>query len=367
MTGTADILVIGGGIAGIGAAAFAAAEARVTVLEAEDAIGYHATGRSAAIFIRNYGNATLRALNAASEGLLREPEGIAGASLLSLRGEMLVATEDEVGELEAYMAEAEGMERLSPEEAVALVPILRRAPIAAAAIERSAADIDVDRLLQGLARLLRARGGRIETKAPVRAISRQGGVWRVETAGGAVEAPVLVNAAGAWADEVAGMAGARPVGLRPLRRSAAILPAPEGHDISRWPLFASASETVYAKPEAGKLMVSPADEDPVEPHDAWADDMVLAEGLDRFERMVTVPVTRVERSWAGLRSFAQDRTPVAGFAPEAEGFFWLAGQGGYGVQTAPALSALAADLLAGRTPALPAEVVAALSPIRFAA
>ncbi|MGM0586024.1 MAG: NAD(P)/FAD-dependent oxidoreductase [Pseudomonadota bacterium] len=361
-----DVLILGGGIAGIGAGAMMAPDASVTVLEAEGAIGFHATGRSAAIFIRNYGNATLRALNAASAPVFENPEGISEGPLLSPRGQMMIATEEELPALEAYLAGAEGMERLTPAEAGELVPILRTEALAAAAVEREARDIDVDRLLQGFARKLRGHGGRIETGAPATGIRREGGVWRVETPKGDFEAPVLVNAAGAWADVVAGMAGVRRLGMAPLRRSAAILPAPQGHDVSGWPLFVSASESFYAKPEAGKLMVSPADEDPAEPHDAWPDDMVLAEGLHRFEQAVTVPVTRVERSWAGLRTFAPDRTPVVGFAPEAEGFFWLAGQGGYGVQTSPALSRLAADLCLGRAPELPAEVVRALDPGRFA-
>lgn len=365
MIETADIIVIGGGIAGIGAAARLAPDAATLVLETEGAIGYHATGRSAAIFIRNYGNATLRTLNAASHPAFEEPNGISDISLLSPRGEMLIATEQELPALAAYLDRADGMERLTPDEACELVPILRKESIAAAAIERDAQDIDVDRLLQGYARLLRQHGGRIFTDAKARRITRRGSVWHVETAAGAFEAPVLVNAAGAWADEVGTMAGLAPVGLTPMRRSAAILPGPEDHDVSHWPLFAGASESWYAKPEAGKLMVSPADEDAMEAHDAWADDMVLAEGLDRFERAVTMVVARVERTWAGLRTFAPDRTPVVGFAPDAEGFFWLAGQGGYGVQTAPALSELAADLCTGRQPGLPAETVAALSPGRF--
>lgn len=361
---TADVLVIGGGIAGVGAGAFMAADARVLVLEREAAIGYHATSRSAAIYIRNYGNATLRALNASAEPFLTEPEGVSDRSLLSLRGELMIAREEELGALDAYLDGSSGVARITPEEAVALFPILRREGLAAAAHEPAASDIDVDRLLQGFARLLRARGGRIVAGAGVGALKRAGGAWRVETTQGVFDAPVVVNAAGAWADAVAGLAGLRPCGLTPYRRSAAILPAPEGFDVSRWPLLVAASETFYAKPEAGRLMVSPADEDPVEPHDAWADDMVLAEGLHRYEQAVTTPVTRVERSWAGLRTFAPDRTPVVGFSAEAEGFFWLAGQGGYGVQTSPALSRLAADLVAGRAPALPEAVVMALHPER---
>jgi len=363
VTVTADVLVIGGGIAGISAAARIAPDARVTVLEREAAIGMHATGRSAAIFIANYGNATLRALNAVSAPELEAPDFL-DDSVLSPRGEMVVATEAEMPDLERHLADSTGVERLTPDQAVALVPVLRRELIHGAAIERGARDIDVDRLLQGFARLLRSHGGRVVSEAAVGGIARTGGVWRVATTAGAFEAPVLVDAAGAWADVVAGMAGAAPIGLVPMRRSAAILPVAPDREVDRWPLFAPVTETWYAKPEAGKLMVSPADEDPVEPHDAWPDDMVLAEGLDRFERMTTVQVTRVERSWAGLRSFVADRTPVVGFAPGADGFFWLAGQGGYGVQTSPALSRLAADLVLGRTPALPADVLAALSPMR---
>lgn len=365
MIETSDFLIIGGGIAGTGAAARLAPDAKVTVLEMEDALGRHATGRSAAIFIRNYGNATLRALNAASEPVLKNPEGISEESLLSPRGEMLIATEDELEAFRTYLEGADGMEMLTADEAVALFPLLRKETIAAAAIERDAQDIDVDRLLQGFARLARKAGARFVTEAPAQRILRCGGKWRVETPKGAFEAPVLINAAGAWADQVAGLAGVRKVGLVPMRRSAAIVPPPDGIDVTKWPLVASASEQWYAKPDAGKFMVSPADEDPVEPHDAWADDMVLAEGLHRFEQAVTMPVTRVERNWAGLRSFVADRTPVVGFASDAEGFFWLAGQGGYGVQTAPALSRLVADLCLKRPSELPEKVVAALDPARL--
>ncbi|MCL4158407.1 UNVERIFIED_CONTAM: hypothetical protein GTU68_060300 [Idotea baltica] len=332
----------------------------------EDALGRHSTGRSAAIYIRNYGNRTLRALNRASEPVLEAPHGISDSSLLTPRGEMLIAAEDELEAFDTYLKGAEGMEILSAEDAVALFPLLRRERIAAAAIERDARDIDVDRFLQGCARLARRNGATFVTEAPAERISRVADNWRVETPKGTFEAPVLINAAGAWADQIAGLAAVGKVGLVPMRRSAAIVPPPEGVDVTGWPLVASASESWYVKPDAGKLMVSPADEDPVEPHDVWADDMVLAEGLHRFEQAVTMPVTRVERNWAGLRSFVADRTPVVGFAPDAEGFFWLAGQGGYGVQTAPALSRLTADLCFSRPSELAADVVLALNPARLA-
>ncbi len=361
----ADVIVIGGGIAGASAAAMLAEHMSVLLLEAEPRTGYHSTGRSAAIFIRNYGNATLRALNAVSALFMEAPEGVADSSLLSPRGELLLAEEDEVDDLEAYVAGATGMEMLSPAQAVELVPILRPERIARAAIEWDAQDIDVDRMLSGYQRLFTTRGGRIVTGAPVTAMRRSGGIWQVTADGTDYAGPIVVNAAGDWAGAVAEMAGASPIGVQPMRRTAAILPAPEGHDVRRWPLFGSVTERWYAKPEAGKLMVSPADEDPVEPQDAWADDMVLAEGLHRFEQAVTVPVTRVEHSWAGLRNFAPDRTPLTGFDARAEGFFWLAGQGGYGVQTAPALSRLTAALIAGLRPEVTREVVAALDPNRF--
>jgi D-arginine dehydrogenase len=365
MTETCDFLVIGGGIAGISAAAFLSETARVTVLETERTTGYHATGRTAAIYIRNYGNATLRALNAAAHDFLEHPEGVSEASLLSPRGELMIAAEDELATLEAYVAGASGMERLTPAEAVDLFPILRPELIAAAAIERDAMDIDVDRFLQGLVRLLRQRGGRIVTQAPVGTLTRRDGLWIAETPAGTFAAPVVINAAGAWADPVAELAGARPLSITPMRRSAAILPAPDGYAIDSWPLVASASERWYAKPEAGKMMVSPADETPVEPHDAWADEMDLAEGLYRFEQAVTTPVTRVETSWAGLRSFSPDRTPVCGFDGERDGFFWLAGQGGYGIQTAPAMARLTRQLCLGEKTDLSAATIAALDPRRF--
>jgi D-arginine dehydrogenase len=190
----------------------------------------------------------------------------------------------------------------------------------------------------------------------------------IETPGARIEARAVINAAGAWADEIAAIFGVRPVGLTPMRRSIAVLPAPAGFAIGKWPLVSETADRWYFKPDAGRLLVSPAEEEPVPPQDAAVDDMVLAEGLDRYERAVTTPVTRVERSWAGLRTFAPDRSPVVGFDPEVEGFFWLAGQGGYGIQTSPALSALAADLFARRPPASCLEsILEALSPARFRA
>lgn len=361
----ADILVIGGGIAGISAGARAAQSgAKVIVLERETRIGTHATGRSAAIFIANYGNATLRALNAASGPILAQPDDISDIPVLTPRGVLTIAGPDELDALHMHALGSVGLDHLSPAQALGMVPILRADRLAAASYEADAQDIDVDLVLNGFARLLRRHGGQIVCDAQVQAIA-QNGDWSVFTAGETYVAPIVVNAAGAWGDVIAGMAGVRPVGLMPMRRSAAILPPPAGLDVSLWPLIATATERWYAKPMGGRLMVSPADEDLSAPHDAWPDDMVLAEGLDRFAQDVTMPVHRVERSWAGLRSFVADRTLVAGFAPDAPGFFWLVGQGGYGVQTSPVMAQLTADLCLGRAAAVPAHIVDALAPDRL--
>ncbi|MCR9110653.1 FAD-binding oxidoreductase [Marivita sp. XM-24bin2] len=364
MSDTADIIVIGGGIAGISAAAELARDVRVVVVEGEAHLGYHATGRSAAIYVRNYGNATLRALNALSHAPLAGE--LLGQNVLYPRGELLIAKRDEASAFEAHLADTDGIERLTPAEVTALVPILRKERILGGAIERDAQDIDVDRLLQGCVRLLRDRGGTIRQGAPVTKIQRDASGWTVETATSRLSAPIVVNAAGAWADHIAAMAGVRPIGLQPMRRSAVIMALPDdiaGH--KTWPLFGSIHETWYAKPMAPGLMISPADEDPVDPQDAWPDDMVLAEGLYRFEEMVDIPITRPLRSWAGLRSFVPDRSPVVGFAPDAEGFFWLAAQGGYGVQTSPALAHICRTLCLAQSSDIDPALLASLSPARL--
>jgi D-arginine dehydrogenase len=363
----ADIVVIGAGIAGAGAAADLARDFRVLVVEKEERPGHHSTGRSAAIFIQNYGNAVIRALNRASAPLFRNPDpDLFPYPLLSPRGWLSVADAGGLDHHAALMAESEDLREISAEEAVAIVPILRKEAIAVAAYEPDARDIDVAALHQGWLKAAKAAGARLVTDKNVVSGEHVDGQWILETRDCRIKAPVVINAAGAWADHVAKSLGVSPIGLQPLRRSMAVLPGPEGLDFRQWPLFADAQETWYAKPDGGRLFVSPADEDPVEPHDAFADDMVLAEGLYRFEQAVTMPVTHVERSWAGLRTFAPDRTPVAGFDAAAPGFFWLAGQGGYGIQTSPALSRLAGQLI--RRASLPADmqaIVPALSPDRF--
>lgn len=354
-----DIAIIGGGIAGISAAAAMSSAARVIVLEGEAALAHHASGRSAALYEPRYGNPAVVELSLASGPAFHALPGV-----LAPRGLLLVAGDEDRA---AFDRDARAMQltRLTVDEARALVPILNPDAVALAAHADHAWDIDTDLLLQGMARQARAQGATILTRARVTAIAPQGDGWRLDWNGGTTTARIVVNAAGAWADRVAAMAGVAPIGLQPMRRSMARIPAPPGQDPARWPMVFGAGETWYMKPDAGALIVSPAEEHPMPPHDAFADDMVLAEGLARYEAMVTAPVTRLLANWAGLRSFSPDRAPVIGFDAGAPGFFWLAGQGGYGFQTAPAAAALAADLVAGRAPDPSPAQVAALSPGRF--
>lgn len=354
-----DFLIIGGGIAGVSCAGRLASAGSVLLLEAEDALAHHASGRSAALYEPYYGLAPVVALSMASGDYFRSQAG-----LLAPRGLMLVAKAHEVA---AFDADAAGMDMtpISLDDACAAVPILNTESVAHVALAEHAHDIDTDLLLQGFARVAKGHGAQILTKARVTAIARDGAGWRVTCAQGEFSARVLINASGPWADMVAAMAGVAPLGFTPLRRSMARIPAPGGHDVARWPMIFGAGETWYAKPDAGALIVSPAEEHPSVPHDAFADDMVLAEGLARYEEMVTEPVTRMLANWAGLRTFAPDRVPVIGYDATEPAFFWLAGQGGYGFQSAPAASQLAADLLTGSASVIDPAVIAALSPGRF--
>jgi len=351
-----ELIIIGGGIAGVSAAAALAPHFTVTLLEAEAALGYHASGRSAAMFEENYGNAAVRSLNRASEPMHK------AAGVLSPRGILMVALPPDVPAFERDLTSM-GMQEIPVTDARSRVPILVPG-IARAALHDGASDIDADRLLQGFARAAREHGARIATGARVEAI-RRAGRWQVSFAGETMIADKIINAGGSWADEIATMAEVQPVGLTPYRRSAARIPAPGGHDVSGWPMLFGPGETWYAKPDAGKWLVSPAEEDPAEPHDAWADDLTIAEGIARYQAHVTEEVMRVETTWAGLRTFAPDRALVIGEDPNAPGFFWCAGQGGYGFQTAPAAAQLLAALVTESEPALSAEIVTALSPARF--
>lgn len=353
-----DFLVVGGGIAGTSAGAALSGLGRVALVEAEAALGFHASGRSAALYDPAYGSApTLALTRATGEGLRR-------GGYLTERGILLVGTRADAAAFDREMAQM-GLEPVTQAGMLARVSVLNPAVVTRGGWQPQAFDIDTDRLIQDGARAIRSAGGTVRTAAPVISIRRTGAGWEVETPVEVIEARVLVNAAGAWADPVAVLAGLPPLGLIPYRRSMARIPAPGGHDCRAWPMLLGPGESWYAKPDAGALVVSPAEALATTAHDAFADDLVLAEGLARYEACVTEPVTRLFASWAGLRTFAPDRNLVLGPDPRDPAFVWVAGQGGYGFQTALAAAALVADLIEGRAPALDAATVAALRPDRL--
>ena len=372
MSECSDVIVLGAGMAGASLAAELSPERSVLLLEVEDRPGRHATGRSAAMFFESYGNATVRGLTRASRPFLEEPpEGFADGVLMSPRGALFVSDAGRLDRLED-VADLPGasamMRRVDATTALACCPILRPEWLAGGVLDESGQDLDVEAIHRGYLRMARRSGARVVLGAVDTVIERRDGLWHVASRAGTFAAPVIVNATGAWADVVARQAGVRPIGLQPMRRSAVTLPAPPGHDIRDWPMVIDVDEQFYFKPDAGQLLLSPANEDLTEPCDAAPDELDIAIAVDRFETATTIEVKRLNHRWAGLRSFVSDRSPVAGFDDQTEDFFWLAGQGGYGIQMAPALARAAAALLTGRP--LPDDVVAhgvveeALSPSR---
>ena len=369
----ADFIVIGAGIAGASIAYELSRAASVRVIEAEMQPGQHATGRSAALFSEIYGNEAVRALSRASRGFLAAPpDGFSDGAMLLPRGAMFVATREQAETFAELCAEpgiGSHTQRIDTDEALARVPILRRDHAVQVLLEEDAQDIDVHALHRGFLRGLKRNGGTLALGDRVESIARNGAGWEVVAGAQVCHASVVVNAAGAWADDVAALAGLPCIGLEPRRRTAMILELPSGMDPRTWPMVFDVAEAFYFKPDAGRLLLSPADETLSPPVDAVPDDMDVAVAVDRFERATTMTVHHVPSSWAGLRTFAPDRTPVVGFETSAPGFFWLAGQGGYGIQTAPALSRVAAALALGD--ALPQDLVdhgvdvAVLSPRRL--
>jgi D-arginine dehydrogenase len=348
----ADFVIIGGGIAGASVAHWLAPHARVVLLEREAQVGYHSTGRSAALFMESYGPAQVRALTRASRAFFEQPPvGFADHPILTPRGELFVAGEGQQQQLEEHWdivrSHSSLARRLSAAETCSLVPVMRRERIFASVHEPEGCDMDVDVLHQGYLREMRKAGGSLQCDAEVTAIERGGSDWLLSTRIETYSAPVIVNAAGAWVDHVAGLAGARPIGIEPRRRSAFIFPAPAGADSASWPALIGADEDWYFKPEAGMLLGSPANADPVEPQDVQAEELDIALAIDRIENMTTMTIRRPSRVWAGLRSFVADGGLVGGYDPAAAGFFWVAAQGGYGIQTSAAMGEVCAALARG--------------------
>lgn len=358
-----DFVIVGAGIAGASVAAELALRGRTLVLEREVQPGYHTTGRSAAVFAESYGPPVIRALTRASRAFLAVPPPSFGvASLIHPLGALFIAEPGQQALLDeeaaVFAREAPAIRRLDAREALALLPVLRPERVLGALYDPDTANLDVQALHQGLLRQWRAAGGQLRCDAEVVALRPVAGGWSLTLGPGGetVRARVVVNAAGAWGDVLAGLAGVPPLGLQPRRRSAFVFAPPAGVDHRAWPMAIGIDESWYMKPDAGQLLASPANADPVPPHDVQPEELDIALGIDRLQQMTTLTIRRPGRTWAGLRSFVSDGGPVAGFDDGAPGFFWLVGQGGYGIQTTPALGRAAAALACGEP--LPDELLA---------
>ncbi|MGE8611634.1 MAG: NAD(P)/FAD-dependent oxidoreductase [Achromobacter veterisilvae] len=346
-----DYAVIGAGIAGASVAYRLSATASVAVLEREAQPGYHSTGRSAAMFMETYGTAQIKALTRASRAFYEQPpQGFSEHPLLSPRGVLYVATPEQKDLLrevyEDFHSQSPNVALIDVAQAVERVPCLRGDQICGAIEEPDARDIDVHALHQGFLRGMGRQGAVLHNNAEVVSAAHAGEAWTLTLADGRrLRARALVNAAGAWADHAAALCGARPVGLQPCRRTAFTFSGPEDVDFSRWPAVVGVDESYYFKPDAGQLLGSPANADPVAAHDVVPEELDVATGIHRIENATSLTIRRPRHTWAGLRSFVRDGDFVVGWDTEAPAFFWLAAQGGYGIQTAAATSELAAALL----------------------
>jgi D-arginine dehydrogenase len=356
MTNNFDIIVIGAGIAGASVAAHLAEFKRVLILEMEDRPGFHTTGRSAATFEPNYGPPPILAFTRASNGFfVNPPQGFSDGPLLVPRPSLFFEAEGQEIFTEKLLASGSGLEELSEAQALKYFPILRKGYAKHTFLDPHTGDLDVDLLHRGYLKLFKSRGGQLLNNAAAEAIGHVGKNWRIITPQGIYESEILVNAAGAWGDVVAAKSGVKPIGLQPKRRSIGVIPVDDIQGAADFPLVTDMGETWYAKPQSGKMIVSSADATPVDPHDAYADDMAIAEGIERLMTATTIEVNHLDHSWGGLRTFAPDGSPVIGYDPHTEGFFWLVGQGGYGIQSAPALSRTAAAMILGEK--LPQDVM----------
>ncbi|MGN6481569.1 NAD(P)/FAD-dependent oxidoreductase [Luteibacter sp.] len=345
-----DIIVVGAGIAGASVAWFLAPHARVLVLEREVFAGMHTTGRSAAHFSETYGSAQVRALSRATRPFLeRPPAGFAHHPILHTRGSLVVARAEQEdilrADFELMRAGTSSLAWFDGDAVHDAVPVLRRKAAHAAIWEPDAADIDVNELHQAFLRGAKARGATVQLDTEVRSVTREAGGWCIN---GSLQAPVVVNAAGAWADVIASLAGVASIGLEPRRRSAFLFEPPEGMASQDWPFVVDLDESFYFKPDAGLLLGSAANADPTHPHDVQPEEYDIALGIHRIEEATTMSIRRPTRTWAGLRSFVPDGDLVGGFAHDAPGFFWLAAQGGYGIQTSAAMAEACASIILGQ-------------------
>ncbi|MGH1479851.1 MAG: NAD(P)/FAD-dependent oxidoreductase [Geminicoccales bacterium] len=371
MSEKADVIIIGAGIAGASLAFELAKHRDVVVLEWESQPGYHSTGRSAAMLIETYGSEAVQGLTRQSRVFFENPPSdFAKTSLLSPRGYLHLARTDQQDALskvyEAVKKTMPSVQLLNTNELCALAPLVDHDYAEAGLFEPDAMAIDAAALHQGYLQGFARQGGRLITYAVTTHVGAKNGGWEVVTASGSFEAPVLVNAAGAWADQLAVLARVETIGLVPKRRTAILLDPPDGADTTNWPMVSDIDNEFYVKPEGTALMVSPADETPVPPSDAQPEELDVAIAVDRFERLTGKTVRSIRHRWAGLRSFVTDHSPIVGFDTKAPGFFWLAGQGGFGIMTAPAIAQLAASLIMKEKPHTPLTALTAnVSPKRL--
>ena len=370
-----DFAIIGAGIAGVSAAYHLAPHARVIVLEREHVAAYHTTGRSAALHSETYGSAEIRAITVASGRFYRKPPpGFADHALLTPRGALIAGRAEQQAAMQKAAADyarlVPSVRWLDPAETLSRQPLLKPEAAAGGAIFEEAEDMDVAAIHSGFLKGARGAGGVLRLNAEVATLERGNGTWKIGLRDGeSVAAANIVNAAGAWADVLAGLAGAAPVGLVPKRRTAFTFDAPSGLDLAHLPMVIDFDETWYIKPEVGQFLGSPADETPSPPCDAQPEEIDIATAVDRIETATTLQIRRIKNKWAGLRSFVADKNLVVGYDPKVEGFFWLAGQGGYGIQTGESAGRLAASLALGK--GMPGDIAAlgvaeaALSPNRF--
>ncbi len=367
--------IIGAGIAGASlAACLGGRKKNVVLLERESVPGYHTTGRSAAIFTEVYGNETIRALTSASRDFFENPPaGFAQSGIWHDIDTYLIATRDQARQVEelydAVRHNAPDVTIVDGLQYQALIPLSRPGVVHSALKDSSSKVLDVGAIHQGFLKASERNGGPVVANAEVTGLHRQDGNWRVTTSKGSWVAPIVVNAAGAWADQIARLAGVAPLGLTPLRRTVCVVDAPADAHVKDWPMTVDVDEQFYFKPEGDRILCSPADETPSEPCDAQPEEIDVAIAIDRMQGVLDLEVRKVGAKWAGLRTFARDRTPVVGYDQVVPGFFWLAGQGGYGIQTSPAMGQVAAALVLGRP--LPVAVTGrgvvaqTLSPARF--
>ena len=372
MAEVCDFLVVGAGIAGASAAFELASYGKTILIEREQFPGYHSTGRSAAIFLETYGNATVRALTRGSRAFFEAPpSGFSEVPLVTPRGALFVADSESLPELREHYAAVTRLATtarwLEAEELVSLFPCSIQQHWVAGVYEPDALDLDVHALHQGFLRQFKEKGGILRTQTEILQGERSGSLWNIRTSNGEFQAPYIVNAAGAWGDILARLVSVKPLALSAKRRTVVIVDASENP--AHWPYVGDIAETFYIKPDAGRLLASPCDETEVIPCDVQPEEFDVASIAYRLQQVTTLPIERIHRRWAGLRTFAPDRTPVAGFAADTEGFFWLVGQGGYGIQTSPSMASICRSLITEN--GLPQKLLdlgltqATLSPARF--